>query len=91
MIKPCRLICITAGYNAEVARTGFTNNGQDANVDASNTMVGVNAYTVQASVTSKTPEFGLRGNINNKQWRLAVFRTELNNDIIFNELTVATG
>jgi len=46
---------------------------------------------VQASVTSKTPEFGLRGNINNKQWRLAVFRTELNNDIIFNELTVATG
>ena len=50
---------LTVGYNAEVARTGFTNNGQDANVDASNGMVGVDAYAVQASVTSKNRRYGV--------------------------------
>lgn len=50
---------ITAGYNLEVARTGFTNSGQDANVDANYALIGVNAYAMQASVTSKNRRYGL--------------------------------
>ena len=50
---------LTLGYNAEVAKTSFTNNGQDASVDANSTMIGVDAYAVQASVASKNRRYGV--------------------------------
>jgi len=50
---------LTLGYNAEMAKTSFTNSGQDATVDASSTMIGVDAYAVQASVASKNRRYGL--------------------------------
>jgi outer membrane receptor protein involved in Fe transport len=43
------------------------------------------------AVISRTAEFGLRGHFNNNSWRLAVFRTELSNDIIFNSTTITQG
>jgi len=50
---------LTLGYNAEVAKTSFTNSGQDATVNASSTMIGVDTYAVQASVASKNRRYGL--------------------------------
>ena len=44
------------------------------------------------AVVSQTAELGFRGNFNrNNNWRFAVFRTELTNDIIFNSTTITQG
>ena len=50
---------LTAGYNAEVGRTSFTNNGQDAYVDGSFGLIAVDAFAPQASVASKNRRYGL--------------------------------
>ena len=44
------------------------------------------------AVVSKTYELGLRGNVGNlMKWRTSYYRTELENDILFNQSSLTTG
>ena len=49
----------TLGVNTEFSHTGFSNQGQYANVDASHGMVGVGGYLPQADVQSDNQRLGL--------------------------------
>ena len=50
---------LTVGVNAEFSNTAFSNLGQDAWVDASNGVIGADAYVSQASVASNNTRYGV--------------------------------